>query len=190
MANVDALRNLRYDSFAINHQRAPPAVALYNNERANWCNLVANSVHTGDADATQLDSVVASASAVCTGHKSWHSSAFRCMLNILQRYVTTISLDQRRIAALICQACFCCNNARLILQRVIVAETSDGHKFHEIFFGEKILLKFSHRNFLKISLCEIFLNCRVLSLRRSSVHWPLAVVQLYWHFFELSVNYN
>ena len=23
-----------------NHQRAPPAVALYNNERANWCNLV------------------------------------------------------------------------------------------------------------------------------------------------------
>ena len=33
MANVDGLRNLRYDFR--NHQRAPPAVALYNNERAN-----------------------------------------------------------------------------------------------------------------------------------------------------------
>jgi len=32
--------------------------------------LVANSVHTADADATQLDSSVASASAVCTGHKT------------------------------------------------------------------------------------------------------------------------
>ena len=48
MANVDALRNLRYDSFAITRGRhviyamtlaespkALPAVALYNNERAN-----------------------------------------------------------------------------------------------------------------------------------------------------------
>jgi len=38
LANVDALRNLRW--LFRNHQRAPPAVALYNNERANWCNLV------------------------------------------------------------------------------------------------------------------------------------------------------
>ena len=30
--------------------------------------LVANCVHTADADATQLDSFVASASAVCIGH--------------------------------------------------------------------------------------------------------------------------
>jgi len=41
MANVDDLRNLRYDSFAITtHQMAPrTAVALYNHERANGCNL-------------------------------------------------------------------------------------------------------------------------------------------------------
>jgi len=31
--------------------------------------LAANCVHTADADATQLDSCVASASAVCIGHK-------------------------------------------------------------------------------------------------------------------------
>ena len=32
--------------------------------------LVANSVHTADADATQLDRCVASASAVCVGHSA------------------------------------------------------------------------------------------------------------------------
>ena len=39
MANVDDLRNLRYDWWI--NQRAPrTAVALYNHEEANGCNLV------------------------------------------------------------------------------------------------------------------------------------------------------
>ena len=38
MANVDNLCNLRYDSFAIT--RGVKAVALYNHEQANGCNLV------------------------------------------------------------------------------------------------------------------------------------------------------
>ena len=53
LANVDDLRHLRYDSFAITRGRHViyadscritrgryTAVVLYNNERANWCNLV------------------------------------------------------------------------------------------------------------------------------------------------------
>ena len=36
--------------------------------------LVANCVHTADADATQLDSCVVSASAVCIGHHPLRST--------------------------------------------------------------------------------------------------------------------
>jgi len=47
------------------------SVSKLSTESVGRCReLVANSVHTADADATQLDSCVASASAVCIGLKT------------------------------------------------------------------------------------------------------------------------
>jgi len=45
--------------------------------------LVANSIHTADADATQLDSRVASASAVCIGQYTHYCRAFTLALDRL-----------------------------------------------------------------------------------------------------------
>jgi len=45
--------------------------------------LVANCVHTADADETQLDSCVASASVVCIGHRVRVMVSDRVMVRII-----------------------------------------------------------------------------------------------------------
>ena len=75
VGGVYGIRSLVGDSFDESEQICQPRVELRREGRVNAPvgsrrELVANCVHTADADTTQLDSCVALASAVCTGHYS------------------------------------------------------------------------------------------------------------------------